>query len=189
MAGQPSSGFGRTYADGSGGWLQGHELESWVKNNPASSAQAMPGQPNFGTDSHLPSIGQALPDRHPLPGYKHAELPLAALKPPGQHHRHGDLHQLAGLDHQAHIEPALRAFPLDTKQEHRQQQGHAQRLHRHRVRHQPLQMTTNSSPSRPRKMGAMRWRGLGLSKLTTISHYPAPQPHPSPHGRRVRWLR
>jgi len=37
LAMQSPSGFGSTYADGSGGWLQGHELENWVKNNPASA--------------------------------------------------------------------------------------------------------------------------------------------------------
>jgi hypothetical protein len=60
-----------------------------------------------------------------------AQLAFALLEPPGQHQRHGDLHQLAGLDHHPDIEPAGGALLGDAEQGGGQQQGHAQRIQRH----------------------------------------------------------
>ena len=67
-----------------------------------------------------------------------AQLPLTLLKPPGQHQRHGNFENFAGLNHNAHIQPAARPFFSQAKQGHGNQQGHAQGVQRHGKGHQAL---------------------------------------------------
>jgi len=67
-----------------------------------------------------------------------AQGPFAALEPPGQHQRHRNLQQLTGLDDNAQVHPALRAFLGDTKQGHRNQQRNAQAIQRQRKAGQPV---------------------------------------------------
>ena len=68
-----------------------------------------------------------------------AQHGLVLLEIPGQHQRHGDLHQLGRLDaHEAEIEPAPRALGDVAEQRHGDQQQHADDIHRQRQVHQPL---------------------------------------------------
>ena len=62
---------------------------------------------------------------------KRAQLALAFLKPPGQHQRHGDFENFAGLDGDAHIQPAARTLFSDAKYGYRNQQTHTQHIQRH----------------------------------------------------------
>ena len=67
-----------------------------------------------------------------------AQLAFALLEPPGQHQRHRDLQDFAGLYRDAQVEPARRALARDAEQRHRDQQRHAGHVQRHRNRHQAL---------------------------------------------------
>ena len=69
---------------------------------------------------------------------KRAQLALAFLEPPGQHQRHRNFQDFAGLDHDAQVDPAFRAFFRDAKNRHGDQQGHAQHIQGHGKRHQAL---------------------------------------------------
>ena len=65
----------------------------------------------------------------------HAGRAFAALEPPGQHQRHGNFQQLRGLNHHAHIHPALCPLFGDAKHQHRNQQRDAQAIQRHGGKH------------------------------------------------------
>ena len=65
-------------------------------------------------------------------------MALALLEPPSQHQRHGNLQNLAGLDHDAYIDPARGSLFGDAKYRHRNQQRHAHHIQRHRQGGQAL---------------------------------------------------
>jgi hypothetical protein len=70
------------------------------------------------------------PDRHRQQHAGHqeierAQLALALLEPPGQHQRHGDLQDFAGLDDDAHVQPAPRALLGDAETPPPRSAGHA----------------------------------------------------------------
>ncbi len=71
---------------------------------------------------------------------------LPFLEVPRQHQRHGDLHDLGGLDHHTDVEPAARALADQAEHGHRHQQGHADRIERHRHPHQRLGWQVSDDP-------------------------------------------
>jgi hypothetical protein len=81
-------------------------------------------------------------------------MPSRLLEVPGQHQRHGDLHDLRGLDaREADVEPAPRALRDVAEQRHANQQQHAQDVERQRQLHQALRRNAAppaTSPRRPR---------------------------------------
>ena len=117
-----------------------------------------------------------------------APLPLPPLKPAGQHERHGNLHDLAGLNHHAHIQPALRAFFGDAKQRHRHQQQHARRVNRHGQPHQPLRRRLRHHEHdgrRQQHVAPVHDKARAVVKAGGI-HDGQPQPRQQQHGGQQR---
>ena len=69
---------------------------------------------------------------------KRAQLTFAFLKPPGEHERHGNFQDFAGLNHHTKVQPALGALFGDTKNRHCYQQGNTGDVKRHGKHHQSL---------------------------------------------------
>ena len=68
-----------------------------------------------------------------------AQRCLVLLEIPGEHQRHGDLHDLGGLDAgEAERKPALRAIDLDAEQEDGDKQDQADNIERNGIAHQRL---------------------------------------------------
>ena len=75
------------------------------------------------------------------PGHQEVQRPqlaLAALEPPGQHQRGGDLEDFTGLDDHPQVDPAFGTFLGNAEQRHRNQQGYTHGVQRHGEFHQAL---------------------------------------------------